>query len=191
MSLKKVRGEMSPVNTKPVLEHEVELRERLVRLRRKIHANPEYGFREVETAALIARTARELGANVREGVAKTGVIAELGTGSPIVAIRADMDALPVSETTGLEFASQVPNMMHACGHDAHVACALGAALLLANRPLDGSLRFLFQPSEEQKDEEGQSGAMRMIADGVLEGVSAVIALHTKGLPVGHIGVTSG
>src|SRR5688500_14116494 len=117
MSLKKVRGEMSPVNTKPVLEHEVELRERLVRLRRQIHANPEDGFREVETAALIARTARELGANVREGVAKTGVIAELGTGSPIVAIRADMDALPVSETTGLEFASQVPNMMHACGHD--------------------------------------------------------------------------
>src|SRR5688500_12015969 len=107
MSLKKVRGEMSPVNTKPVLEHEVELRERLVRLRRQIHANPEYGFREVETAALIARTARELGANVREGVAKTGVIAELGTGSPIVAIRADMDALPVSETTGLDRKSVV------------------------------------------------------------------------------------
>jgi len=191
MSLKKVRGEMSPVNTKPVLEHEVELRERLVRLRRQIHANPEYGFREVETAALIARTARELGANVREGVAKTGVIAELGTGSPIVAIRADMDALPVSETTGLEFASQVPNMMHACGHDAHVACALGAAMILKSEPIPGTVRFLFQPSEEQRDEHGHSGAVKMIEEGALDGVSSVIALHTRALPVGSIGVTTG
>src|SRR5688572_22878865 len=107
------------------------LREDLVGIRRSIHEHPEYGFQEVKTAALISRILTTLGARVREGVAKTGVIGELGTGHPVVAIRADMDALPIAEATGLFFASQVPNMMHACGHDAHVACALGAAMLLA------------------------------------------------------------
>lgn len=169
----------------------IELRERLVQLRREIHANPEYGFREFETAQLIATTLRELGARVREGVAKTGVVAELGNGSPIVAIRADMDALPIAEATGLEFSSRVPNMMHACGHDAHVACALGAAMLLKDESIPGTVRFLFQPSEEQRDEHGQSGAVRMIEEGALDGVSSVIALHTRALPAGSIGITSG
>lgn len=172
-------------NTKP------ELRERLVQLRRQIHSHPEYGFREIQTAALIAKTMRELGAEVREGIAKTGVVAQLGAGSPIVAIRADMDALPINEATGLDFASQVPNMMHACGHDAHVACALGAAMILKSEPLAGTVRFLFQPSEEQRDPDGQSGAVKMIDEGALDDVSSVIALHTRGLPVGSIGVTSG
>lgn len=169
----------------------VELNERLVQLRRQIHAHPEYGFQEFETARLIAATLRELGARVREGVAKTGVVAELGSGSPVTAIRADMDALPIAEATRLEFASRAPNMMHACGHDAHVACALGAAMLLKNESLAGTVRFLFQPSEEQRDEEGHSGAVRMIDEGALEGVSSVIALHTRALPAGSIGVTSG
>ena len=170
---------------------EVELKERLVQLRRRIHANPEYGFREFETARLIAMTLRELGASVRTEVAKTGVVAELGSGSPVVAIRADMDALPIAEATGLEFASRVPNMMHACGHDAHVACALGAAMLLKDESLRGTVRFLFQPSEEQRDEDGQSGAVRMIEEGALEGVNSLIALHTRALPAGSIGVTYG
>ena len=174
-------------NTPPARE----LRERLVQLRRQIHAHPEYGFREIQTAALIAKTMRELGAEVREGVAKTGVVAQLGAGSPIVAIRADMDALPINEATDLDFASRVPNMMHACGHDAHVACALGAAMILASEPLAGTVRFLFQPSEEQRDPDGQSGAVKMIDEGALDDVSSVIALHTRGLPVGSIGVTSG
>jgi amidohydrolase len=134
---------------------------------------------------------RELGASVREGVAKTGVVAELGSGSPVVAIRADMDALPIAEATAVEFASRVPNMMHACGHDAHVACALGAAMLLKEESIPGTVRFLFQPSEEQRDEDGQSGAVRMIEEGALDGVSSVIALHTRALPAGSIGVTSG
>lgn len=167
------------------------LREQLVRLRRRIHAHPEYGFREFETARLIVETLKGLGATVREGVARTGVIGEIGTGYPVVGIRADMDALPISETTGLEFSSQVSNMMHACGHDAHVACALGAATLLAGEPLQGRVRFLFQPSEEQRDEEGNSGAVKMIEEGALDDVRAVIALHTKPLPAGAIGVTTG
>lgn len=170
------------------------LREQLVTLRRTIHAHPEYGFQEYETARLVSRTLEELGARVREGVAKTGVLAELGEGNPVVAIRADMDALPIAEATGLAFASQVPNMMHACGHDAHVTCALGAAMLLADDLVaadSGTIRFLFQPSEEQRDEDGHSGAIRLIEEGGLDGVAAVIALHTRGLAVGSIGVTSG
>lgn len=170
------------------------LREHLVTLRRTIHAHPEYGFQEYETARLVSRTLEELGARVREGIAKTGVLAELGEGNPVVAIRADMDALPIAEATGLAFASQVPNMMHACGHDAHVTCALGAAMLLADDLVaadSGTIRFLFQPSEEQRDEDGHSGAIRLIEEGGLDGVAAVIALHTRGLAVGSIGVTSG
>lgn len=163
----------------------------LVAIRRAIHAHPEFGFDEHETAALIAARMTALGARVRTGVARTGVTAELGSGHPIVAIRADMDALPITEATGLRFASQVSGMMHACGHDAHVACAIGAAMLLAGRPLPGTIRFLFQPSEEQKDAEGRSGAMRMIEEGALDGVRAAIALHTRKLPAGRIGVTAG
>jgi len=167
------------------------LRESLISIRRQIHAHPEYGFHEHETARLVAATLNELGVRVRCGVAKTGVVGELGEGTPVVAIRADMDALPIAEATGLPFASNVPNMMHACGHDAHVACALGAAMLLAKSSVHGTVRFLFQPSEEQKDEEGRSGAMRMIDEGALNGVAAIIALHTRALPVGSIGVTAG
>jgi amidohydrolase len=167
------------------------LRERLVAIRQQIHAHPEYGFREHDTARLVANALGELGARVRQGVGRTGVVAEFGEGLPVVAIRADMDALPISEATGLPFASQVTGMMHACGHDAHVACAIGAALLLSRSRFNGTVRFLFQPSEEQKDEEGKSGAMRMLDDGALDGVQSVIALHTRALPVGSIGVTAG
>jgi amidohydrolase len=185
-----------PISPSIANEHELKreaerLRERLISIRRKIHAHPEYGFREHETARLVAATLDDLGARVRQGVAKTGVIGELGEGSPVVAIRADMDALPLAEATGLPFASQIPNMMHACGHDAHVTCALGAAMLLAKTPLEGTVRFLFQPSEEQKDEEGKSGATRLLEEGALDGVEVVIALHTRALPMGFIGVTSG
>jgi amidohydrolase len=174
-----------------IIDTKLELHERMVALRRRIHAHPEYGFKEFETARLIAETLNGLGAVVREGVARTGVIGEIGSGHPIVAIRADMDALPINEMTGLVFSSRVPNMMHACGHDAHVACALGAAMLLARDTHAGRVRFLFQPSEEQRDDEGQSGAVKMIEEGALEDVSAVIALHTRALPVGVIGVTTG
>lgn len=168
-----------------------ELRKALVSIRRRIHSQPEYGFQEFQTAALIAETLERLGVRVRRGVATTGVVAELGEATPVIAIRADMDALPIAESTDLPFASKVPGMMHACGHDAHIACALGAAMLLVKRRFRGTIRLLFQPSEEQKDADGQSGAMRMVEQQALDGVSAVIALHTKALPVGSIGVTDG
>jgi amidohydrolase len=167
------------------------LRETLVSIRRRIHAQPEYGFQEFETAALIAETLEGLGVRVRRGVATTGLVGEIGEGPPVVAIRADMDALPIAESTALPFASKVPRMMHACGHDAHVACALGAAMLLAKKRIPGTIRLLFQPSEEQKGADGRSGAMLMVDERVLDDVSAVLALHTKELPVGSIGVTAG
>jgi amidohydrolase len=176
---------------KGLLEEATGLRDELVAIRRAIHAQPELGFQEHRTAALIAARMSGLGARVRTGVARTGVVAEVGHGANIIAIRADMDALPIAEATGLPFASHVPGTMHACGHDAHVTCALGAAMLLARRRLPGTVRFLFQPSEEQKDADGWSGAMRLIEDGALADVRAAIALHTRKLPAGSIGITAG
>ncbi len=95
----------------------------------------------------------------------------------MVAIRADMDALPIQELNEVPCRSQVPGVMHACGHDAHVAVALGAAMLLKDMELEGEVRFLFQPSEERVDEEGKSGAVRMVEEGATEGVEAILALH--------------
>jgi len=153
------------------------LQNELVRLRRAIHQRPELGFREVETARLIADTLQELGLTAQTGVGKTGVVADLGQGSPCIGVRADMDALPIEEQNDVPYRSQIPGVMHACGHDAHVAMALGVAMLLLEEDLPGRVRLLFQPSEERPDEEGVSGAARMIEDGALEGVDAVIALH--------------
>jgi len=120
-----------------------------------------------------------LGYRVRTGVGRTGVVAERGQGHPIVAIRADMDALPIQEANDVPYASQVPGVMHACGHDAHTAIGLGVATLLAQEtfPSSGTVRFLFQPAEEVGDDEGISGAPRMVEEGAMEGVDAVLALH--------------
>ena len=155
----------------------------LIRLRRDIHRHPELSFQEVRTAQIVAETLQEIGGiTVRTGVGKTGVVGEMGTGQgPTIAIRADMDALPILEKTEAAYASTNPGVMHACGHDAHTAILLGVVHLLkdsfAQDGLQGNVRFLFQPSEENSDAEGISGAPRMIAAGALEGVDAVIALH--------------
>jgi amidohydrolase len=153
------------------------LKPEIVRLRRAIHRHPELGFEEVKTAALVAETLESLGIRVRTGVGKTGVVGYLGSEGPTVAIRADMDALPIQELNEVPYKSQVPGVMHACGHDAHVATALGVAMLLADRELPGQVRFLFQPSEERQDEEGNTGAGLMVEGGAMEGVDAIIALH--------------
>jgi amidohydrolase len=154
----------------------------LIRLRRDIHAHPELGFQEFRTSALVADTLRELGIDVRTGVGRTGVVGEMGSGDgPIIAIRADMDALPIKQKNEVPYRSQNDGVMHACGHDAHTAMLLGAASLLrqsfAAGGWHGRVRFLFQPSEEAFDAAGVSGATAMIADGALENVDAVIALH--------------
>ncbi len=146
----------------------------LTRIRRAIHQHPELGFQEVRTAELVAEVLGSLGIAVEKGVAGTGVVGELGTGQPVVAIRADMDALPIEELNQVPYASQVPGVMHACGHDAHVACALGAATLLSKEEnLPGQVRFLFQPSEEARGEDGKGGAERMVEADAMQGVEAV------------------
>lgn len=154
--------------------------------------HPELGFQEVWTAGRVAELLESLSCRVRRGVGRTGVVAELGSGSPCIAVRADMDALPIQEINQVPYASQNEGVMHACGHDAHTAMLLGAARLLSTMKLDGSVRFLFQPSEETNDAEGLSGAPRMIDDGALEGVDMVIALHVDpATPVGDIRLEAG
>jgi amidohydrolase len=168
------------------------LHDELIRLRRDIHAHPELGFQEFRTSALVADTLTELGIDVKTGVGRTGVVGQMGTGSgPTIAIRADMDALPILQKSDAPYQSQNPGVMHACGHDSHTAMLLGAAHLLKQSLADGgwqgNVRFLFQPSEEAFDENGISGATAMIADGALAGVDAVIALHVASdYPAGQL-----
>jgi amidohydrolase len=161
----------------PLLHRASDLAPRLVEIRRAIHRHPELGFRENRTAALVADTLHSLGIRVDTGVGRTGVVGHLGSDGPIVALRADMDALPIQETNQTDYASEVPGVMHACGHDAHTACLLGAAMLLKGTRPKGQVRFLFQPSEEGMDEEGKSGAKRMIEEGAFENVAAIFGLH--------------
>jgi amidohydrolase len=170
----------------------------MIRLRRDIHRHPELGFQEVRTAALVADTLREIGGmEISTGVGRTGVMATLGSGDgPTIALRADMDALPIMEQNDVAYKSLNDGVMHACGHDAHTAMLLGAAHLLrqslAEEGWHGSVRFLFQPSEEAFDEQGVSGATAMIEDGALEGVDAVIALHVwSSCPSGEIHLEDG
>ncbi len=155
------------------------LQDQLTAWRRDFHMHPELGFREMRTAAKVAEILEQFGYRVRRGVGRTGVVADLGSGKPLVAIRADMDALPLQESNQVPYASQNPGVMHACGHDSHIAMALGAAVLLSREKFPGIARFLFQPSEEVGDEEGMSGAPRMIQDGAMEGVELVIATHVE------------
>jgi amidohydrolase len=162
-----------------MLEQAKAIHEQLIAWRRDIHAHPELSFQETRTARLVADTLEGYGIEAQTGVAKTGVVGYLGEGRPIIGIRADMDALPILETTGAEYASQNPGAMHACGHDAHTAMLLGVAKLLSemsNRPA-GQIRFLFQPSEEASDEENKSGGIRMVEEHALDDLDAVIALH--------------
>ncbi|MBI1879366.1 MAG: amidohydrolase [Chloroflexi bacterium] len=176
-----------------MLERARALKGEMVRLRRTIHQNPELGFEVHQTAGLVAQTLAELGIEAQTGVGKSGVVAHLGQGNgPAIGIRADMDALPILEQTGAEYASQIPGRMHACGHDAHTAMLLGAAMLLREEKLPGEIRLIFQPSEEVFDDDGVSGAPRMIADGALDGLEAIIALHVApSTEVGRIKVAPG
>ena len=168
------------------------IQEQLTAWRRDFHMHPELGFQETRTAAKVAETLEGFGYRVRRGVGKTGVIAEIGAGKPIIAIRADMDALPIVEANDVPYCSKNEGVMHACGHDGHTTMGLGAALLLAREQFPGTVRFLFQPSEEVADEENLSGAPRMIAEGAMKNVDMVIALHVDpATPVGEIRIEAG
>jgi amidohydrolase len=177
-----------------MLNRAKELQTKLTNYRHDFHQYPEVGFQEFRTSTKVAHILSSLNCRVRRNVGKTGVVGELGQGLPIVAIRADMDALPLQEDNQTEYASQNPGVMHACGHDAHTAILLGVAELLAKEEkLPGTVRFLFQPAEEVADDEGISGAPRMIEDGAMEGaVGMAIALHVSAhVPVGQIQISAG
>lgn len=152
---------------------------RLIEIRRDIHAHPETGFDTVRTAGIVAQELAALGLEVQTGLGRTGVVAEIrgGRPGPCLILRADMDALPIHEETGLPFASTIPGKMHACGHDIHTSALLGAAgalVELAPR-LSGTLRLVFQPAEETQE----SGAAAMVADGVADGADMAIAFHNR------------
>jgi len=169
----------------------------IVKIRRFIHMNPELGNREVETARLIAAKLRPLGFEIRTGVAKTGVVAVLrgGQAGPAVAIRADMDALPVQETTGLPYKSLNPGIMHACGHDVHSAIVLGTALVLheIKDSIKGTVTFLFQPAEEGAPEGEEGGADLMVREGALDNppAAAVFGFHVWPEATGRVFIAPG
>lgn len=168
------------------------LRNRMVEWRREIHAHPELAFQEHRTAAFIADQLERMGLEVETGIGGTGVVGSLrrGDSARTVGFRAELDALPIEETTGLPYASRVPGVMHACGHDGHCAMLLGAAHHLSeSEEFDGTVRFIFQPAEEN-----EAGGRAMIEDGLFERfpTDSVFALHNEpGMPVGYFGVRAG
>ncbi len=169
------------------------LQSELVRWRRQLHQRPELGFKEQQTAAFIAQKLQDWGIEHQTGIAQTGIVAQIDGDrpGPVLAIRADMDALPIQEENQVPYRSQHDGVMHACGHDGHVTIALGTAHYLHTHRHEfaGTVKIIFQPAEE-----GPGGAKPMVAAGVLQNpqVDAIIGLHLWNyLPVGTVGVRSG
>jgi amidohydrolase len=180
------------------LDRAREIQADLVALRRDLHRHPELAFRETRTSDAIAAALAPLPLAVTRGVARTGIVAELRLGpGPVVALRADMDALPIQQESDQDYRSTVPGVMHACGHDAHAAMLVGACRLLCQaaerRELaGGTIRFLFQPAEEASDEDNRSGAAHMVEAGAMHDVQAVFGLHVGAhLPAGRIFLRDG
>ncbi len=168
------------------------LEPQLIAWRRDFHRHPELGLEEQRTAQIVAATLRELGYEVHEGIARTGVVGLLRNGAgPTIMVRADMDALPIKEETGADYASEHPGLMHACGHDGHVAILLGIATIMRQHRehWQGALMLVFQPGEE-----GLNGAEIMIREGILEQFQPdyALALHVwNDYPVGAVDATPG
>jgi amidohydrolase len=175
-----------------ILEIAKHLTPRLIEIRRHLHSHPELSGQEHQTAAFVAGVLSSSGLQVQEGIGRTGVIAELageGTDHRCLAIRTDMDALPIQEMTAVEFTSRNPGVMHACGHDIHTTVGLGTAMVLSElrSHLPGKMRFLFQPAEEIAQ-----GAGWMIADGAMTGVDHILSVHVfPTIPAGSIAVRHG
>ncbi|HEX8607404.1 MAG TPA: amidohydrolase, partial [Pedobacter sp.] len=186
---------------KAISSKALSIEQKVIAWRRDLHEHPELGNNEVRTAAIIAKHLQSLGIEVKTGVAKTGVVGILkgGKPGPVVALRADMDGLPVTERVKLSFASKVKTtyngqevgVMHACGHDTHVAILMGVAEVLASMKKDipGTVKFIFQPAEEGAPVGEEGGAELMVKEGVLQNpkVDAVFGLHINSqTPVGDI-----
>ncbi|MEB3281866.1 MAG: M20 family metallopeptidase [Lyngbya sp.] len=169
-----------------------DLAPRLIEIRRHIHAHPELSGQEYQTAAYVAGVLSSCGLHVTEAVGKIGVVGELkgkSNSSEWLAIRTDMDALPIKEMTALDYASRQPGIMHACGHDVHTTVGLGTAMVLSqlDEPLAGHVRFLFQPAEEIAQ-----GAHWMVADNVMQDVAAILGVHVfPSIPAGCVGIRQG
>jgi len=168
------------------------LNPRLLEIRRHLHAHPELSGQEYQTSAYVAGVLSSCGLQVKEAVGKTGVIGQLrGTGKDrrLIALRVDMDALPIEEKTKLEYGSSKPGVMHACGHDVHTTVGLGVAMLLSQLPeaIAGEVRFLFQPAEEIAQ-----GASWMIKDGAMRDVEAILGVHVfPSIPARSVGIRYG
>jgi len=166
----------------------------LIATRRDLHQHPELAFEEVRTSGIVAQRLQRLGLDVQTGIAKTGVVALLRggaskAGAKTIAIRADMDALPIHEMNDIDYRSTVDGKMHACGHDGHTAMLLAVADILSKRrdALSGNIKFIFQPAEE-----AVGGALPMVQEGAMDGVNAVIGLHLiSEYPLGRVGARSG
>ena len=180
------------MNTMVIPAGIAEVEEEMIALRHSIHAHPELAYEEFATSDLVAERLREWGYTVHRGLGQTGVVGQLklGNGTRRLGLRADMDALPIHETTGLPYASKLPGKMHACGHDGHTAMLLAAAKHLAReKSFDGTLNLIFQPAEE-----GLAGAKKMLDDGLFEQFpcDAVFAMHNMpGFPTGKLGFLPG
>lgn len=183
---------LSGGTTNPGLAEAQAIRPWIVGLRRELHMYPELMYEEERTSALIRRELDQLGISYKYPLAKTGVVATIGTGTePCVALRADMDALPINEEVDVEFRSRVPNKMHACGHDTHVSMLLGAARLLKAREseINGTVKLIFQPAEE-----GGAGGQRMCNEGALDAprVDRIFGIHIwPFIPTGTVGGRAG
>ena len=175
------------MNIRPEIK---DIEKNIIDWRRDFHQYPELGFDEYRTSKIIGEALKEMGPAPQMNVGKTGVTADLTFGEgPTIALRADMDALPMQETSGLDFSSKHDGVMHACGHDGHMAMLLGAAKVLTQNgdSFNGTVRFIFQPAEE-----GAGGARYMIEDGCLDGVDEIYGIHVWNYqPVGEVGITDG
>lgn len=186
------------IATKDIVAEAKAIESQIVSWRRYLHQYPELSFQEYETAKYIEERLSEIeGISIQTNIGKTGIIATISNGEgKTVAVRADMDALPITEKNDHGFQSKNPGVMHACGHDAHTAILLGVANILAKKAREGlfqgTIKLIFQPAEEAPDEEGLSGAPRMMQEGALENVESIVALHMcPWEPVGTIQMNNG